>query len=291
MSITSTIKTVFLLTALTVLLVLLGGALGGVAGLIIAFAIALAMNFIAYWFSDSIALTMAGAKPVSEEDAPQLHQLVEELALLARVPKPKVYRIESDSPNAFATGRDPNHAAIAVTTGIMRLLNREELKGVLSHELSHVRNRDTLVMTIVATLAGAITMLAQMGQWALIFGGFGRDRDDRDGGGLAGLIVGLIMIILAPIAAMLIQLAISRAREYGADETGARILGDPLPLASALEKLEKGVQQKPLDVNPAASHLFIVNPLKGEWVASLFSTHPPIKDRVDRLRRLIITLR
>lgn len=290
MSWTSTIKTAFLLTALTVILVLMGGVLGGTAGVVMAFMLALVMNFIAYWFSDKIALAMAGAKPVTEEEAPDLHQIVEEVALLARVPKPKVYQIDNESPNAFATGRDPEHAAIAVTTGIMRLLNKDELRGVLSHELSHVRNRDTLVMTIVATVAGAITMLAQMAQWAMIFGGSGgRDRDNNSGGGL-GLVAGLLMIILAPIAAMLIQLAISRAREYGADETGARIIHDPLPLASALEKMEAGVQRKPLDVNPAASHLFIVNPLRGDFVGSLFSTHPPIKDRVERLRRMIITI-
>lgn len=286
----STIKTAFLLTALTVLLVLVGGVLGGPSGAIIAFVLAFVMNFISYWFSDKIALAMAKAKPVTEEESPDLHRMVEEIALMARVPKPKVYEIDDESPNAFATGRDPEHAAIAVTTGIMRLLNKDELRGVLSHELSHVRNRDTLVMTVVATVAGAITMLAHMAQWAMIFGGSGgRDRENN-GGGL-GLVGALLMIILAPIAAMLIQLAISRAREYGADETGARIINDPLPLASALEKLERGVQRKPLDVDPAASHLFIVNPLRGDFVTSLFSTHPPVKDRVERLRRMIVTIR
>lgn len=289
MSWSSTIKTAFLLTALTVLLVLVGGVLGGQTGAVIAFVLAFVMNFASYWFSDKIALAMAGAKPVTEEEAPDLHQMVEEVALLARVPKPKVYQIDNESPNAFATGRDPEHAAIAVTTGIRRLLSKDELRGVLSHELSHVRNRDTLVMTVVATIAGAITMLAHMAQWAMIFGGFG--GRDRENNGSGGLVVGLLMIILAPIAAMLIQLAISRAREYGADETGARIINDPLPLASALEKLEAGVQRKPLDVDPAASHLFIVNPLRGDFVAGLFSTHPPVKERVERLRRMIVTIR
>jgi heat shock protein HtpX len=283
MTSTNTLKSVFLLALLTALLVLVGQTLGGANGMIIAFGMALVMNFGAYWFSDKLALSMAGAHEVSEAEAPELHRMVEEVAYLSGMPKPRVYIVNSPSPNAFATGRDPQHGAVAVTTGIMGLLDRRELAGVLAHELAHVRNRDTLIATVVATIAGSISMLAQMAQWAMIFGGFRRD-DGEEGPGLVG---GLFMIILAPIIAMIIQLAISRAREFEADATGARLSHDPLSLASALEKLERGTAIRPMvEANPAASHLFIVNPFSGTNMARLFSSHPPIADRVRRLREM-----
>lgn len=272
------------MAALTVLFVLVGRAVGGDSGMIIAFLFALVMNFGAYWFSDRIAMAMSGAREVSPEEAPELHRIVEEVAVYARLPKPRVYIIDTPQPNAFATGRSPRHAAIAVTTGIMNLLDRRELRAVLAHELGHVKNRDVLVSTIAATFAGAVTMLANMAQWALIFGGFG--RDDDEGEGIGGLVVGLLMIILAPIAAMVIQMAISRAREYGADATGAEVIGDPLALASALAKIDRGVQLVPRDVNPATAHLYIMNPLHGGMWASLFSTHPPTAERIRRLERM-----
>lgn len=282
------VKTVFLLSALTVLLILLGRLLGGTGGMILAFILALIMNFSSYWFSDRVALAMAGAKDVSYQEAPELHRLVEQLALQARLPNPRVYVMESRTPNAFATGRDPAHAAIVVTTGIMQILAPDELSGVLAHELAHIKNRDILISTMVAAMAGAITMVANMAQWALIFGGFGRDGDEDAAGGLTGIAGGLLMIILAPIAAMLIQLAISRTREYGADATGARILGDPLPLARALDKLEIGNQTLPLNVNPAIAHQFTVQPLCGGRLAGLFCTHPPIGERVSRLTQMAL---
>ncbi len=287
MSTGNTIKTVFLLTLLTVLFILVGQAIGGQGGMMMAFLLAMVMNFASYWFSDKIALQMAGAREVSEGEAPDLHQLVSELSTYARLPKPRVYVIENDSPNAFATGRDPQHAAVAVTTGIMRILRRDELAGVLAHELGHVKNRDTLIATVVAAIAGAITMLAHMAQWAMMFGGFGR-RDDEEGEGMGGLVGALLMIVLAPIAATIIQLAISRAREYDADAAGARIMGDPNALANALEKLEAGVQNRPmLTANQATAPLFIVNPFAG-GLSGLFSTHPPIAERVTRLRRMAL---
>lgn len=279
----NTIKTTVLLAALTGLLLAIGGALGGRGGLVIAFVFAVVTNVAAYWFSGDIALRMAGAREVSPEEAPELHRLVEELALYARLPKPRVALIDAPSPNAFATGRDRSHAVVAVTTGIMSLLTRAELAGVLAHELGHVRNRDILIASVAATVAGAITMLAHMAQWAMIFGGgYGRSNDDDRVGGLDAL----FMIILAPIAASLIQLAMSRSREYGADATGAAIIGNPDALASALEKLEWASGRQPLPVNPAAAHLFIVNPLRGVNVAGLFSTHPPIEERIRRLRSM-----
>jgi heat shock protein HtpX len=278
-------KTVMLLTALTVLFLFIGRVIGGQSGMIMAFILALGMNFFSYWFSDKIALSMSGAKEVSEYDAPELHQTVANLAMSAGIPKPRVYIMPTDSPNAFATGRNPSHAAVAVTSGLMRILNRQELEGVIAHELGHIRNRDTLIMTVTATIAGAITMLAHMAQWALIFGGFG-GRDREEGGGIADIAVGLLMIILAPIAATVIQLAISRAREYDADATGARIAGDPLALASALQKLEATVQGKPMHVSEAAAHLFIVNPLGGGGWVNLFRTHPTTEERVARLQAL-----
>ncbi len=285
MSTGNTLKTVFLLTLLTVLFLLVGRAIGGQGGMLFAFILAMAMNFGSYWFSDKIALQMAGAHEVSDVEAPDLHRLVEELATYARLPKPKVCVIDSDSPNAFATGRDPEHAAVAVTTGITRILRRHELAGVLAHELGHIKNRDTLIATVVASIAGAITMLAHMAQWAMWFGGFGR-RDGEEGGGAADMVVSLLMIILAPIAATLIQLAISRAREYDADATAARIVGDPNSLADALEKLEAGVRHTPaLSANQATASLFIVNPFAG-GMSGLFSTHPPLVERVARLRRM-----
>ncbi|HWP28239.1 MAG TPA: zinc metalloprotease HtpX [Chloroflexota bacterium] len=279
---TNFLKTVLLLTALTVLLVLLGKAIAGTSGMVVALVFAALMNFFSYWFSDKIALAMSGAREVSYDEAPQLYRLVEQVAQWARIPRPRVYIIESESPNAFATGRDPNHAAVAVTTGILRLLDERELAGVLAHELGHIRNRDTLIMTVVATIAGAITMIANMAQWALFFGG-GRS-DDEDSG--MHPLAALLMIIVAPIVATLIQLAISRAREFEADATGARICGDPLALASALEKLERGAALLPLNPNPATAHLYIVNPFGGGGWQSLFMTHPPIAERIARLRAM-----
>jgi heat shock protein HtpX len=283
------IKTTILLAALTALFIVIGGALGGQSGMLLAFAFAIVMNLGAYWFSGDIALRMAGAREVSPEQAPELHRLVEELATYARLPKPRVAIIDSPSPNAFATGRDPNHAVVAVTTGILGILNRDELAGVLAHELGHVRNRDVLISSIAATVAGAITMLAHLAQWSMILGGFGRSSDEEDSGS-GGLIGSLLMIILAPIAATLIQLAITRSREYGADDTGARIHGNPESLARALEKLEMATSVAPLPVNPAAAHLFIVNPLRGISFGGLFSTHPPIPERVRRLRQMQLGL-
>ena len=283
------LKTTILLAALTVLFIVIGGALGGQSGMLLAFVFAIVMNLAAYWFSGDIALRMAGAQEVRPEQAPELHRLVEELATYARLPKPRVAIVESPSPNAFATGRDAEHAVVAVTTGILGLLSRDELAGVLAHELGHVRNRDILISSIAATVAGAITMLAHMAQWSMILGGFGRSNDEEDSG-FGGLIGSLLMIILAPIAATLIQLAITRSREYDADETGARIHGNPESLAHALEKLEQATSLRPLPINPAAAHLFIVNPLKGVSVGGLFTTHPPIAERVRRLRRMQPTL-
>jgi heat shock protein HtpX len=240
------------------------------------------MNFASYWFSDKIVLKMYGAREVSPHEAPELHQLVQRLAQRAGIPMPRVYIIPSDAPNAFATGRNPQHGAVAVTEGILRMLDTDELAGVLAHELGHIRNRDTLIMTVAATLAGAITMLAHMAQWGAIFG-FGR-RDDEDSGG-SGVFGLLFMAILAPIAATLIQLAISRSREYFADSTGAAVAGSPSGLARALEKLHYASQRLPMEANPATAHLFIVNPLTGGSLANLFSTHPPIEERIRRLRR------
>lgn len=279
----NSIKSVLLLGALTGLLVVMGRVIGGNAGMIFAFGLAVVMNFGSYWFSDQIALKMAGAREVSPDEAPELHSIVDELAYRAGLPKPRVAIVESMSPNAFATGRNADHAVVAATTGILRILSRDELMAVLGHELGHVRNHDILVSSIAATIAGAITMVAHMLQFAAFFGGFGRSSDDGEGVNPIGA---LAMIVLAPLAAMLIQMAISRSREYGADTTGAQIVGDPLALASALAKLEAGSQRIPLDVNPAASHLFIVNPLSGRFIGSLFSTHPPIQDRIKRLRQM-----
>jgi len=280
----NTTKTIVLMVALTVLLVFLGGAFGGRQGMIYAFIFALGMNMFSYWFSDKIVLRMYGAQEVTEAEAPMLWGVTHDLALKMNMPMPKVYVIPSDAPNAFATGRNPKHAAVAATEGIMRLLTREELEGVMAHELGHVRNRDILIGTIAAAIAGAISMLAHMAQWAMIFGGFGGRRDDDEGAG--GMIGGILMIILAPLAAGLIQMAISRSREYEADATGARICGNPLWLANALRKLQAGSQRVPLNANPATAHMFIVNPLRGGGLVNLFSTHPPLEDRIARLESM-----
>jgi heat shock protein HtpX len=277
----NTVKTTLLLGGLTGLLLLIGGYFGGQQGIVIAFIFALVMNFGSYWFSDKIILRMYRAQEVSETQAPELYRLVRNLALKASLPVPKVYIIPEDAPNAFATGRDENHAVVAVTEGILRILSHEELEGVIAHELTHIKNKDMLIGSIAATLAGAIVMLAHMAQWAAIFGG-GRDRED-EGGGMIGLIV---MAILAPVAASIIQMAISRSREYLADAGGARISGRPYDLAGALEKLAKAGEVVPMTANPSTAHMFIVNPLTGRSLMNLFSTHPPIEERVARLRRL-----
>src|SRR5881296_4620493 len=275
-------KTGLLLAVLTVMLVLLGGAVGGRQGMLIAFFVAVAMNFVSYWFSDKMVLAAYGAQPIEEASAPRLYAIVHRLSTRAGIPMPRVYLIPSETPNAFATGRNPQHAVVAVTEGIMRILDEEELEGVLAHELSHVKNRDVLISTIAATLAGAITYLAHMAQWAAMFGG---RREDDEGGSPFGAI---LMAILAPIAALLVQMAVSRSREYQADATGARVAGKPWGLAKALEKLQMAQQVAPMEANPATAHLFIVNPLSGRAFMNLFSTHPPIEDRIARLRAMRI---
>ena len=284
----NTFRTTILLAVLTALLVWLGDMFGGRQGAIMALILAGGMNFVSYWFSDKIVIKMYGGQETTAQDDPELYGLVQDLAQRAGLPMPKVYVLPQDTPNAFATGRNPEHAAVAVTDGIRKILNKRELAGVLGHELTHVKNRDILVSTIAATLAGAIGYLAQMAQWAMIFGG-NRDRDEEGGGGnFLGLIV---MMIVAPIAAMLIQMAVSRSREYGADEGGAKITGDPLALASALKKLHMGAQNIPLEANNATAnataHMFIVNPLTGHGLASLFSTHPPMEERIARLEAMV----
>jgi heat shock protein HtpX len=271
-------KTAFLLTTLTLLLMFIGRAFGGQNGMVIALLFAAVMNFVSYFFSDKIALAMYRAQPVTREQLPRAYQIVERLTQRTGLPMPKIYVIPIDSPNAFATGRNPAHASVAVTQGILELLNDEELEGVLAHELGHVRNRDILISSIAATVAGAVTMLAQMGKFAMIFGGM--ERDDRDrGGGIAAL----LMLILAPIAAMLIQLAVSRSREYEADSTGAHFTGNPYALASALAKLDACSKRVPMVATPSTAHLFIIQPLLRMNFGSLFSTHPPIAKRIERL--------
>jgi heat shock protein HtpX len=281
----NTIKTAVLLAALTVLFILLGGWLGGEQGMLVAFAFAVLMNFGSYWWSDRIVLWMYGAQEATEAQAPELHGIVRRLAQRAGLPMPRVYIIPTDTPNAFATGRNPEHAAVAATEGILRILTTDELEGVLGHELSHVRHRDILISTVAATLAGAIMMLARMAQFAAWFG-VGRSRDDEEGGG--NMIGMLLLAILAPLAAMLIQMAISRAREYLADQGGAQLSRKPWALADALEKLERGATALPMDANPSTAHLFIVNPLRGGSFLTLFSTHPPTAERVARLRAMRI---
>ncbi|HEY5513266.1 MAG TPA: zinc metalloprotease HtpX [Geomonas sp.] len=274
-------KTAVLLTSLTLLMVAMGSAIGGRGGMYFAFLMACAMNIFSYWFSDKIVLKMYGAREITEMENPVFYGIIRRLSIQAGLPMPKVYIIPSESPNAFATGRNPDHAAVAATEGIMRILTPEELEGVMAHELTHVANRDILISTIAATIAGAISMLGNMLQWGAILG---TRSDDDEGGGLLG---GLAMAIIAPIAAMLIQMAVSRSREYLADEGGARMCGRPLALASALKKLDSGSRMLPMqEARPATAHLFIVNPLTGGGLLQLFSTHPPMEDRIARLEQM-----
>jgi len=276
------LRTTLLLGALTGLLMAFGQALGGSQGVTIALIFAVVMNFGAYWFSDKIVLRMYSAREVTEAEAPSLHRIVHNLALGARIPMPKVYIIPGEGANAFATGRNPQHAAVAVTEGLMRMMDERELTGVLAHELGHVQNRDILISTIAATIGGAIVQIAYMARWAAIFGGFRRDDNE---GGSSGLSL-LFMAILAPLAAGVIQMAISRTREFAADETGARMCGDPMALASALRKLGFASQRLPMDASPQTAHMFIVNPLSAGGIAKLFSTHPPLEERIARLEAM-----
>lgn len=276
----NTFKTMILMVSLSLILVWAGAAFGGRSGMTMALMFALMMNLFSYWFSDKIVLKMYKAREVTEHEAPELYSSVRRLVQKAEIPMPKVYIIDQDQPNAFATGRNPSHAAVAVTTGITRILTREELEGVIGHELAHVKNRDILISTIAATFAAAISYLAQMAQWAMIFGG--RSDDDERGSPIAAL----VMMIVGPIAAMLIQMAISRSREYSADEGGARIAGNPRYLAGALKKLHMASQKIPLHAQPATAHMFIVNPLSGGGIVKLFSTHPPIEERIARLEAM-----
>jgi heat shock protein HtpX len=283
----SAIKTTILLAALTGLLILIGGLFGGRGGAEFAFIIALAMNFFSYWFSDKMVLKAYGAQELDAAAAPELYSIVQELAQEAHIQVPRMYLIDTDTPNAFATGRNPHHAAVAVTRGILRICSRDELKGVLGHELSHVINRDILTSSIAATLAGAIMILASMAKWGAIFGGFGGGSDDDRRGGIVEL---LLMAFLAPVAATMIQLAVSRTREYQADASGARLTHHPLYLASALRKLEAANERMPMDAGPATAHLFIVNPLSAQGLMSkLFSTHPPLEERIRRLEHMAST--
>ena len=280
-------RTTILLALLTALVVWIGQMFGGPNGAVIALLMAGAMNFFSYWFSDKIVLKMYGAQEITANDDPELYSLVQDLATRAGLPMPRVYVIPEEAPNAFATGRNPEHAAVAVTQGIRRILNKRELTGVLGHELSHVKHRDILISTIAATLAGAISYLAYMAQWGMIFGGGSRDRDEGGGSNIFSL---LFMMIVAPLAAMLIQMAVSRSREYMADDGGAKVTGDPLALASALRKLHMGAQNIPLQVSDATAnstaHMFIVNPLTAKGLASLFSTHPAMEERIARLEAM-----
>ncbi len=277
----NTLKTTFLMTLLTVMLVTAGAMLGGNGGMIVAFLFALVMNGVSYWFSDKIVLRMYGAREIGPDEAPKLHRIVRELASRSIMPMPKLYVIPKAAPNAFATGRDERHAAVAVTEGILQILDERELKGVLSHELAHIKNRDTLVGTIAAAMAGAISMLANMAQWGMIAG---RGGDNHRQG--VHPVAAIALIILAPLAAMLVQMAISRSREYGADATGATTTGDPSSLANALRKLHMAAEKIPMDANPATAHMFIVNPLTGRGLMTLFSTHPPIEKRIERLEKM-----
>ena len=286
----NTLKTTVLLAALTGLLIAAGSFFGGTRGMTVMFVVSMLMNFFSYWYSDKIVLNMYGAIEVTSQTAPELVKMVANLARKDGLPMPRVYVIDTDAPNAFATGRDPEHAAVAVTNSIMRALSEQELEGVLAHELSHVKHRDTLISTLVASIAGAITMVAHMAQWAAIFG-FGRNDDEEGSGGIVGY---LFMIILAPLAATVIQLGISRSREYMADESGAKLTGQPMALASALKKIEYYAEHRVMpEATPATSHMFIVNPFagSGSWFTSLFSTHPSTDDRVQRLQELARTIR
>jgi heat shock protein HtpX len=273
------VKTVFLMTLMMVLFLFIGYQLGGNTGLTIALVFSLLMNFGSYWFSDKIVLKMYRAKEVNRESAPKFYDMIERLARQANLPMPKVYIINDSTPNAFATGRNPKHAAVAATTGILQGLSNDELAGVMAHELAHVKNRDTLISTIAATLVGSITYIAQMAGWAFMFG----RSDDREGGGIGGL----VLMILSPILAMLIQMAISRSREFAADKGGSEITGNPLGLASALQKIARGNQMKPVThSNPTTAHMFIINPLRGGGISKLFSTHPPTEERIKRLEAM-----
>jgi heat shock protein HtpX len=281
----NTLKTVFWLAVMSGLLLVIGDAFGGQRGLTVALGFAVLMNGAAYFFSDKIALASSGAQPVSREEAPKLYQVMERLCAKANLPMPKLYLIPEQAPNAFATGRNPNHASVAVTVGLMELMNEDELEGVIAHELSHVRNYDILTTSVAATLAAAITFLARMAEWAMIFGGGSRDDDRRGGGGLSAL----LMILLAPLAALLLQLMISRRREYAADESGARLVGHPYGLISALEKLGAYNQRIPMATSPATSSLYIVKPFSAGGIAELFSTHPPLQERIATLRQMVVT--
>jgi heat shock protein HtpX len=276
------VKTTVFLALLTGLFIAVGGLLGGRSGMMMAFVFALIMNFVSYWFSDKIVLKMYGAQPIGEAEAPAVHRIVRNLATRAGIPMPKLYLIPSEAPNAFATGRNPQHAAVAVTHGIMRIMDETELEGVLAHELSHVLNRDILISTVAATVAGAISMLANMAQWGLMFGGA---RHDDEGRGTNPIAL-ILTVILAPLAAMLIQMAVSRSREYQADASGAQLTRNPNGLASALTKLGQASRMVPMDANPATAHLFIVNPLSGRAMMNLFATHPPLEERIARLRAM-----
>jgi heat shock protein HtpX len=278
------VKTTMVLASLRVWLVVIGCWLGGTGGMVWAIGLCVLMNGTAYWFSDTLALRMASAHEVTPQEAPELHRLIAGLAQRADLPMPRLYMVDSETPNAFATGRSPEHGAVAVTTGIMQLLHRDELAGVLAHELGHIKNRDTLISVVAAAVAGAITLLANMAQWALLFASGSGDEED----GTGHIVGGLCLLIVAPIAAALIRLAISRTREFGADTLGAQVSGDPIALASALRKLETWRTRQPLAVNPATAHLYIVNPLYGGRIAHLFSTHPPIEHRIARLERLAL---
>ena len=280
------LRTTLLLAALTALVVWIGQLLGGPQGAVMAFVLAGVMNLGSYWFSDRIVIKMYGGQEIHEQDDPELYGIVKGLAQQNQMPMPRLYLIPSESPNAFATGRNPEHAAVAVTAGIRRLLSRRELEGVLAHELAHVTNRDILISSIAATLAGAIMMLARMAQFAMIFGG-GRRDDREEGGGALGL---LVTMIVAPLAAMLIQMAISRSREFQADDTGARLVRDPEALASALRKIADGAAQVPLDASPQTAHMFIINPLRASVFQNLFSTHPPLEQRLERLQQVAVEL-
>ena len=274
------LKTTLLLTVMTLLFMLAGQAFGGQRGMLMALAFAAVLNFVSYFFSDKIALAAYRAQPITRDQLPRVYNIVERLSQKVGLPMPKVYLIPTDSPNAFATGRNPNHASVAVTQGILGLLNDDELEGVIAHELGHVRNRDILISSIAATLAGAITYLAHIARWGMIFGGYGRDRDERGGGGIAAI----AMMFLAPFAAMLIQLAVSRSREYGADDTGAHWTGNPYALASAVAKIDAYSRRTPLIATPSTAHLFIIQPfLGGMSFGNLFSTHPPTAKRIERL--------
>ena len=277
------LKTFLLMAILTVVLVVFGGVLGGESGLIMAFGFALILNFFSFWFSDKLAIKMTKSRPLTEEEAPKLHKIIKDLSDQAGLPMPKVYVTPSSQPNAFATGRNPKNSAVALTEGIIRLLDKDELEGVIAHELSHIKNRDTLISTLAAVMAGALAFMARMGRFRMIFGG----RRNRSGGGLA-MLVQILAIIFAPLAALVVRMAISRTREYKADETAARITGNPNGLASALRKMERQAKGNPMEVNEATSHMFIINPLSGEGMSKLFSTHPTTEDRIEKLESLKI---